>query len=378
MMPRITSPVAHRFQGLTMPPMRAGELDYHLPPELIATDAATPRDAARLMVVDRGTGKIEHLRVSDLPSLGVFRPGDLLLVNRSRVLPACYEGTRTGTGGRITGLYLGETVEGHWRTLIESRGKLKPGERIDLDDAAHLILVEPVGGGEWSTQYHGSEDTVTLLARIGSAPLPPYIRKARKAHGQPEVMPEDMQRYNTVYADQAGSVAAPTAGLHFTPELLASLQEAGVVRAEVTLHVGLGTFAPIRCEQVNHHPIHREFIAVPAETIRAIQRTRDANQSITAVGTTTVRAIESLPQELTQAVDNGYSAETNLFITPGSSFEFRYTDRLMTNFHLPKSTLIALVAALPGVGIDRLMDWYRQAIDQRYRFYSYGDAMLIL
>ncbi len=384
MLPQYPAPVARASPRPTMPSMRAQELDYHLPGELIATTAAMPRDSARLMVVHRETGRIEHRHVRDLPDLGVFKSGDLLLVNRSKVLPAYYHGIRAATGGKTTGLYLSSPADNQWLTLIESRGKLQPGERIDLNSDAHLTLIESVGRGEWLVTYAGEDDTLTLLSRIGQAPLPPYIRKARKAHDQPEITPEDMDRYNTVYADQTGSVAAPTAGLHFTTELLETLQAAGVTRAEITLHVGMGTFSPIRCEEVNDHPIHSEFISVPSKTIRAIQQTRNTGGSITAVGTTTVRAIESLPEDLSQAVDQGFSTNTQLFITPGSpgspdnGFHYRYTDHLLTNFHLPRSTLLALLAALPDVGIDRLMDWYQQAIHEQYRFYSFGDAMLIV
>lgn len=358
--------------------MLADELEYDLPAELIATTPAEPRDSARLMVVDRASGQLRHHRVSDLPKLGVFKPGDLMLVNRSRVLPAYYHAKRADTGGKIKGLYLDEDTDGRWRTMIEARGSLQPGERIDLDDQSHLILKTNEGGGEWTAQYTGPDDTLTLLTRIGNAPLPPYIRKARKSHDLPEVNDNDMARYNTVYADEAGSVAAPTAGLHFTPELLASLDQIGVTRAEVTLHVGLGTFAPIRCDQVNDHPIHSEALSIPPETTRLIRQTRDAGRSITPVGTTTVRAIESLPDDLAPLTQQTHHASTSLFITPDNGFTFRFTDRLMTNFHLPHSTLLALVAALPGVGIDRLLGWYQEAIKHGYRFYSYGDAMLIV
>jgi S-adenosylmethionine:tRNA ribosyltransferase-isomerase len=359
-------------------PMHADDLNYDLPAKLIATTPAEPRDSARLMVVDRTTGELSHRHVSDLPELGVFHPGDLMLVNRSRVLPAYYRGTRAGTGGQVRGLYLGMDNDGRWLTMIESRGKLKPGERIDLDEQSHLILITSEGGGEWAAQYAGPDDTLTLLSRIGAAPLPPYIRKARKAHDLPEFNDADRARYNTVYAKDDGSVAAPTAGLHFTPELLASLDAVGVARAEVTLHVGLGTFAPIRCDQVNDHPIHSEAISVPPETIQLIRKTRDAGRSITAVGTTTVRAIESLPGDLESVAGQGFDTSTGLFITPDNGFAFRFTDHLLTNFHLPRSTLLAMVAALPGVGIDRLRDWYQEAIGHGYRFYSYGDAMLIV
>lgn len=358
--------------------MHADALDYDLPPELIATTPAEPRDSAGLMVVDRATGRVSHHRVADLPGLGLFQNGDLMLVNRSRVLPAYYQGMRADTGGKIRGLYLGQDAAGRWRTLIESRGSLKPGERIDLDVQSYLTLLSTHDGGEWSAQYVGPDDTLTLLNRIGAAPLPPYIRKARKALHLPEVNDKDMTRYNTVYAQEHGSVAAPTAGLHFTPELLAAMQQRGVRRAEVTLHVGLGTFAPIRCAEVNDHPIHAESLSIPSNTLECIQNARETGRTITAVGTTTVRAVESLPTDFASLIGQGYQTSTGLFITPDNGFTFRFTDRLLTNFHLPRSTLLALVAALPGVGIDRLLGWYRQAIEQGYRFYSYGDAMLIL
>ena len=358
--------------------MRVEDLDFHLPTDRIATTPAHPRDSARLMVVDRETGKLTHHTVADLPKLGVFRGDDLMLFNRSRVLPAYYTATRAATGGKLKGLYLGKDDSGHWCTLIESRGKLKVGEHITLDEQSHLTLLENKGAGEWIADYTSPSDTVALLSRIGAAPLPPYIRKARKVLNLPEVNDSDMDRYNTVYAREAGSVAAPTAGLHFTPGLLDALDQLGIRRAEVTLHVGLGTFAPIRCQHVDDHPIHTEAVAIPPETIAALQVAREAGRSITPVGTTSIRAIESLPGDLNPLIRQGYCTDTDLFITPDNGFTFRYTDRLMTNFHLPRSTLLALVAALPGVGIDRLLGWYRIAIDRGYRFYSYGDAMLIV
>ncbi len=358
--------------------MRIEDLDYDLPPDRIATTPAEPRDHARLMVVDRADGSVRHCKVADLPELSVFEAGDLMLVNCSRVVPAYYQARRASTGGRLRGLYLGQDASGRWRTMLESRGRLKAGETIVLDRDAGLKLIEPLGGGEWLAAYEGARDPLTLLKRIGAPPLPPYIRRARKAQHQPEITPDDIQRYNTVYADRDGSVAAPTAGLHFTPELLCALDQRGVIRHEVVLHVGLGTFAPIRTDTVEDHPIHSEPIVVPPETVRAIRQARAAGRTITAVGTTTVRAIESLPEPLDLAAETGHQAETDLYITPDNGFRFRFTDRLMTNFHLPRSTLLAMVAALPGVGIQRLLAWYRIAIDEGYRFYSYGDAMLIL
>lgn len=372
-------PRRHGVPVATMPRiiMRVQDLDYDLPPELIATQPADPRDSARLMVVHRDSGKVEHRRVRDLPSLGVFQPGDLMVVNQTRVLPARFEATRAKTNGKVRGLYVASPDAKHWHVMLEARGQLTIDETITLDDRAHLTLVEPLGGGEWLARFNGDAD---VLHRLGATPLPPYIQKARKQAGQPEVTAADAERYNTIYAQQPGSVAAPTAGLHFTPDLLRSLEQAGVRRAAVTLHVGLGTFAPIRVENVDDHPIHHEWIDIPPTTIAALSEAR----TVTPIGTTTVRTLESLPprQETTTAPPpNDYTAQTNLYITPGAverGFRFRFTDHLMTNFHLPRSTLLAMVAAMPDVGLDRLLDWYRLAISERYRFYSYGDAMLIV
>ncbi len=343
--------------------MRTDELDYHLPPGRIATQAAEPRDAAKLMVINRATGNVQHRHVRDLPDL--LEPGDLLILNQSRVLPAFFTAIRADTGGKVTGLYLNSPAPNTWHVMLESRGSLQSGETITLAEDAHLELTERRGGGEWTARLHSADNTLALLERIGATPLPPYIRKARRDLAQPEISNADLLRYNTVYADAPGSVAAPTAGLHFTPQLLERLPH-----AFVTLHVGLGTFAPIRTDRVENHPIHSEWIDIPAATIAAVQEAK----RVIPVGTTSVRALESLPDP---ALDNDYVTDTNLFITD-ESFPFRFTDALMTNFHLPRSTLLALVAALPGVGIERLKTWYQGAIDNDYRFYSYGDAMLLL
>ena len=215
---------------------------------------------------------------------------------------------------------------------------------------------------------------------MGQTPLPPYIRKQRKKLGQGEITDADRERYNTVYAQSPGSVAAPTAGLHFTPELLGTLDQLGVQRAAVDLHVGLGTFAPVRSERLEDHEMHRESYTVPRHTLDAIATARANGNRLFVVGTTTVRALESLPDDALDpgTYTDGITASTNLFIRPDTGFTFHYTDRLMTNFHLPQSTLLALVAALPGIGLDRLMAIYQEAVAQRYRFYSYGDAMLIV
>lgn len=435
------------------------ELDFDLPADRIATEPATPRDSARLMVIDRHSGRVEHAQVKDLAQVGrFFQPGDLLVFNQSRVIPARFSGTRAATGGRVGGLYLHQPVDGPeksvCRVMLESRGTLKAGERIVLTDDSCLTLLgrtsdqpsgpqagmvqmgeaaagqeggdgmggiegmggrvggEGVGGG-WVVRLDSPLDMVALLDRIGQPPLPPYIRKQRKVRHQPESESEDRARYNTIYAREPGSVAAPTAGLHFTPELLDRLQQQGVDLAFVTLHVGLGTFAPVRCDRLEDHVMHREWFHVPDATAQAIASCRQRSGRIIPIGTTTVRALESYARRGIGPAGGSGSAEatglsrgdgsrvngrsecgneevgwrgggwTDLFIRPGDggrepADSFRLADGLLTNFHLPRSTLLALVAALPGVGVDRLLDWYGLAIQREYRFYSYGDAMLIL
>ena len=370
--------------------MRTNELDYRLPPQHIATEPAQPRDAARLMVVRRDSGTIEHRQVRDLAGLpGLFGAQDLLVFNQTRVLPAYFTGLRRGTGGKVTGLFLRAPGPRVWQVLLEARGRLGPGDNIELSDGAYLELtgrgeegaeaggapgVPGAGGAVWTAALHSQEDTLTLLGQIGAAPLPPYIRRQRRALHQAELRPEDAARYNTVYAVDPGSVAAPTAGLHFTAELLRALDAQGVRRRSLTLHVGLGTFAPVRSDNLEDHAMHAESYTVPEATLAALRCARAAGGRIIPIGTTTVRALESLPDPLPGAGD--VAGETRLLIAPG--FTFRFADGLMTNFHLPRSTLLALVAALPGVGIERLLGWYRVAVAEGYRFYSYGDAMLIL
>lgn len=357
--------------------MRTDALDYELPPERIATQPVEPRDAARLLVVDRASGEIAHRQVRDLPKLGIFQAGDLIVMNQTRVIPAAFEATRRKTGGRVGGLYLQSECADGWRVLLEARGRLQPGEWLDLDECAALELIEPIERGEWRVRYQGEEATEAVLHRLGRPPLPPYIKKARRARAEIEAQATDVERYNTVYAETPGSVAAPTAGLHFTPPLLHALEAMGVRRAMVTLHVGRGTFEPVHSDTLDAHHMHEEWVHVSSETIAALKKTRAAGGRILAVGTTTVRALESLPEPI-DTIEGDHAAATDLFIYPEAGFEFRFTDRLMTNFHLPRSTLLAMVATLPGVGLDQLKGWYRVAIEQGYRFYSYGDAMLIV
>ncbi|MEM6394346.1 MAG: tRNA preQ1(34) S-adenosylmethionine ribosyltransferase-isomerase QueA [Planctomycetota bacterium] len=362
--------------------MRTDALDYELPEGLIATQAAEPRDSARLMVCDRATGAVRHSRVSELPGLGVLGAGDVMVVNRSRVVRAFLDGVRRGTGGRVTGLFLEDEGAGVWRVMLKSGGRLKAGDAVMLDGAA-LVLEEGLGGGTWRVRVEGEAGLVEgpaagVLVRVGGVPLPPYIRQARRKRGEVEEVVNDGERYNTVFAgEDGGSVAAPTAGLHFTPGLLDAIAGLGVQRAEVTLHVGTGTFLPVKSEALEEHPMHTEPITVPGATLEVLRRVRERGGKVLAVGTTSVRTLESLPTDWT-ALEGDYSAETGLFIRPGEGFEFRFTDMLLTNFHLPKSTLLALVAALPGVGVERLLGWYREAVAEGYRFYSYGDAMLVV
>lgn len=357
--------------------MRSDELDYELALERIATDPAEPRDAARLMVIHRRDGRIEHRRVRDLPTL--LDRGDLMVLNRTSVLPAMLHGRRKATGGKVGLLYLESPEPLIWAVLIEARGKLEAGQRIVLDGESapgpELELLKRIEAGIWHARLHASDPTPVILQRLGQTPLPPYIRKARRALGRAETSAADAERYNTIYASEAGSVAAPTAGLHLSGPLLKRLVGAGIERAELTLHIGVGTFAPIRTETVEAHSIHREWLSIPSPCLEQIERSRRAGGRIIPVGTSTVRALESLPTGRAGG-DGPFTIWTDLLISPG--FEFQWTDGLLTNFHLPRSSLLALVAALPGVGIGRIKRHYRIAIDQKYRFYSYGDAMLIL
>lgn len=368
--------------------MLTRELEYELPPEAIATTPAEPRDAARLLVIRRATQAIEHRHVRELADeqANLLHAGDLIVFNESKVLPAHFEATRAGTGGKVTGLYTRSEAgdERLWLVMLESGGKLREGEIVRFAQGSQLELLTKLDGGLWRARLHGELDTLDLLQRAGSVPLPPYIVAQRRKQHEAETKPDDLKRYNTVYAHTPGSVAAPTAGLHFTQDLLDRLRQRSIRIAFVTLHVGLGTFAPIRCERVEDHAMHREWISVPAATIAAIEMARAAGGRIMPVGTTSVRALESLPASLDEAArSQGFTGETDLLISPGAAdgsapWPFRFTDALMTNFHLPHSTLLALVAALPGVGIDRLKGWYRLAIEKGYRFYSYGDAMVMV
>jgi S-adenosylmethionine:tRNA ribosyltransferase-isomerase len=343
------------------------DYDYDLPTELIAQRPVEPRDASRLLVLNRGERTIAHRRFADLPEL--LRPGDLLVVNESRVVPAKLEGFRTQTKGRWEGLFLREDRPGTWQVIGQTRGKLQAGETITLQanqrtgragEQLELRLVEQSAGGAWLVQPLSVENVLDLLERFGRVPLPPYMEREADA--------ADLTRYQTTYAMSPGSVAAPTAGLHFTSELFETLRSHGVGVARVTLHVGLGTFRPIGVERLSEHTMHAEWCELPEETAEQIARTKAAGGRVIAVGTTTVRTLESAKGA------RGWRGETDLFIRP--PYEFRRIDGMITNFHLPKSTLLVLVSTFAGR--EFVLQAYRAAVQERYRFYSYGDAMLIL
>ena len=344
--------------------------DYDLPEELIAKQPLPERDASRLLVLDRQTGAIAHRTIRDLPLL--LRPKDCLVLNDTRVLPARLVGRRTQTGGKWEGLYLGRTGSGLWRLIGQTRGKLRAGEQLTLvpahrpesHDELVLTLVETQAGGVWTATLEEDGDPLELLHRFGTVPLPPYIRR-------PLATDLDWERYQTTYARHPGSVAAPTAGLHFTAGLLEDCRHRGIEKVEVTLHVGIGTFRPIAVENLRDHRMHSEWCELTAETADHHNTVRHGGGRIVAVGTTTVRTLESAAKGDKVAP---WFGETDLFIRP--EYDFRAVDCLLTNFHLPRSSLFVLVCALAGV--DPVKTAYDAAIRERYRFFSYGDAMLIV
>lgn len=364
--------------------MRTDALDFDLPPQLLADEPCEPRDAAKLMVIDRKSQAVQHQQVRDLPGLGLLRAGDLMVVNQTRVVRAWFEATRVTTGGKVSGLYLEMIEPGRFMIMLESRGKPQVNETIELTHGVIMRLVEKLDHGAWAVAFESpavieqERDIYDLLEQVGETPIPPYIQKARKNKHHPEHVPTDQTRYNTVYAKTPGSVAAPTAGLHFTQDLLKSLEDLGVRRAALTLNVGLGTFSPIRVDDLSKHDMHRERFHVPHETLDLIRKTREQGNRIFVVGTTSVRALESLPDEaVLHPPREGYAADSDLFIHPEAGFEFRFTDMLMTNFHLPRSTLLAMIASLPDMDLNRVKAYYQIAIDHKYRFYSFGDAMIL-
>ena len=364
---KITTIQEHKIPNGCMD--RLSDYDYELPPELIAQNPPPRRDQARLLVVRRETGNIAHRSISDLPEF--LRSGDCLVFNDTRVVKARLFGVRESTGGKWEGLFLSADDTGRWQLIGQTRGRLQPGERIvlrtpDATDTATLALtlVERDTEGIWTAEPDADASVWEALDQFGTVPLPPYIERNAEE-------PEDTERYQTVYASHPGAVAAPTAGLHFTPELLDRLREHGVETAFVTLHVGIGTFRPISVENLSDHRMHTEWCRVTSETAELLNRVRSNGGRIVAVGTTSVRTLESV---YTDGRFQPTQTETRLFIRP--PYRFRAIDALLTNFHLPKSSLLVMISAL--LGVQRTQDAYAEAIRERYRFFSYGDAMLIL
>ena len=342
--------------------LRTADFDYELPPELIAQHPAKERDASRLLVLHRASGKIEHRSFSDLPEY--LSSTDLLVLNNTRVFPARLTGTLSG-GAAFEALLVRRLEGPRWLALVRPGRRLKPGKHLALGEGLELAL-EDFGAQEGeriiSLSAPAGKDPLELVEKLGHVPLPPYI-------GRPDTA-EDRERYQTVYARVSGAVAAPTAGLHFTPELLQKLEQAGIGRLEVTLHVGPGTFRPVTAENISGHRMDAEYYEIAEKTWTRIKEVKAGGGRVLAVGTTAVRALESAAADQPPRL----AGWTELFITPG--FTFRAADIMLTNFHLPRSTLLMLVSALAGKKlIDRA---YREAVRERYRFYSYGDAMLIL
>lgn len=346
--------------------------DYELPPELIAATPPANRTDSRLLVVNRRDESISHHRFEELP--GLLSSGDRLVFNDSRVLPARLRGVRESTGGKWEGLFLKELAGGDWRLLGQTRGRLLPGEWLRIEnrltkqdddmEPLRVELIEKLEEGAWRVRPESEESPFELLAKYGNVPLPPYIRKGI-------ARPEDLERYQTVYARVEGSVAAPTAGLHFTQSLIDACRGRGLTTSYVTLHVGIGTFRPVTVERLDAHVMHAEYGELSEPTAMDIARTRGAGGRIVAVGTTSVRVLETAAGEGPVAAFGG---ETSLFIRP--PYQFRAVDVLLTNFHLPRSTLLVLVSTFAGHELIRRA--YAEAIRERYRFFSYGDAMLIL
>ena len=334
---------------------------YDLPKELIAQEPASPRDAARLMVLSQKDDSIQHKVFRDLPEF--LEPGDLLVVNNSKVLPARIVGVKQPTGAVCELLLLRQVKGDQWECLAKPGKRMQPGTKVSFGDGSLTAVVDETmeDGNKYVTFYYDTETLYEKLDEFGKMPLPPYITKQL----------EDQSQYQTVYAKELGSAAAPTAGLHFTPELLRQIQEMGVKLCYVTLHVGLGTFRPVKAEDISEHEMHSEYCMIPEETARTINETKQNGGRVICVGTTSCRTVESF------AAEDGTLKEsagwTSIFIYPG--YRFKVLDALITNFHLPQSTLIMLVSALAGR--EHVLAAYEEAVKERYRFFSFGDAMFI-
>ncbi len=340
-----------------MAELRRSDYFYELPPELIAQDPLADRSSSRLMAVDRNTGKTEHKHFSDIIDLLV--PGDCLVLNNTKVIPARLLGKREGTGGHVEVLLLKRVNATDWETLVKPGKSCRPGQKLDFGEGIlKAEVLEVVEDGNRIVRFHFDGIFEEILDKLGEMPLPPYITHKLA----------DPTRYNTVYAKFDGSAAAPTAGLHFTPELLNKIEDKGIKLAYVTLHVGLGTFRPVKEDVITDHKMHTESYQVTKETADLINRTKAEGGRVICVGTTSCRTVESCAGE-DGKVDPG-SGETSIFIYPG--YKFKVMDGLITNFHLPESTLIMLVSAFAGR--ENVLAAYEEAVRERYRFFSFGDA----
>ena len=341
--------------------MKTSDFYFDLPQELIAQDPLEDRSSSRLLVLDRETGKTEHHVFKDV--IDYLNPGDCLVVNNTKVIPARLFGSKEGTEAKIEILLLKRKENDVWETLVKPGKKAKPGTRISFGDGlltGEVIDVVEEGNRLIKFTYDGIFEEI--LDQLGQMPLPPNINHQLK----------DKNRYQTVYAKHDGSAAAPTAGLHFTPELLEAIKAKGVNIAHVTLHVGLGTFRPVKVEDVTNHHMHSEFYIVEEDQAKLINETKQRGGKIVSVGTTSCRTLESATDD--QGILQAGSGWTDIFIYPG--YKFKMIDRLITNFHLPESTLLMLVSALAGK--DKIMAAYEEAVKERYRFFSFGDAMIIM
>lgn len=348
---------------MTQPGSRTSDYDFDLPPELVAQAPAARRDASRLLVVDRATGRRSHRSFADL--LEYVPAGDALVLNETRVFPARLLGRKpSGAPAEVFLLHPEGGDEKTWRALVRPGGKLKPGRTVEIAEGFTVRILESTPTGERIVRLDTDLPLDDALQLHGEVPLPPYVERAAGA--------EDRERYQTVFARERGSVAAPTAGLHFTPELLAALEAKGVRIVRLVLHVGVGTFRPVEADDPAEHRMHSEWYSVPAESAAALAEVRAAGGCIWAVGTTVARTLESVATE--DGTVPAATGWTDIFIRP--PYRFRAVDHLVTNFHLPKSTLLMLVSAF--CGYDLAMESYREAVAERYRFFSYGDAMVLV
>lgn len=341
--------------------MNVKDFDYELPQELIAQDPLADRSASRMMTLGRTDGRVAHRVFRDLPEY--LQPGDCLVINNTKVIPARLIGAKEGTNAKIEVLLLKRREERVWETLVKPGKKARPGARISFGGGILVgEVTDVVEEGNRLIRFSYDGIFEEILDRLGQMPLPPYITHQL----------EDKNRYQTVYAKYEGSAAAPTAGLHFTPELLEQIREMGVEIAEVTLHVGLGTFRPVKVENITDHHMHSEFYQIDAEQAAKINHAKDSGHRVIAVGTTSTRTLESAADADGHVQES--SGWTQIFIYPG--YTFKCIDGLITNFHLPQSTLVMLVSAFAGR--EHVLEAYRVAVEERYRFFSFGDAMLII